>query len=330
MYLDLDDVARKRNAETIWREISGAHPFRLGDVRDPYGLIFRLWDPADAVTVKLRQKFSWSTRQQMNEYDGTPPPSEQLVCAVLGEFNQLLEGPCIYDERLFVGVELTDEALRLIRGVLESVEKIRLNRILLESVCYPSIARSAGYMQNLNTLEGWARFLLAGKEIHGEINGEAHFTPMDVALEAISQLADGRPLWEPERSKFLTFARLIMRRFVSHELEKSENKMAERLSLPMSPDKDSALISDHEGNSFDPGGDRRAHAADAEYMNIMERFHPDSVEHKVLEVFYVGKGNERPKEIAEMLGISIKEVKKAKDNVMEMLVQVNYFRDDGR
>lgn len=323
----LDDEARKHNSEIVWREVSGAHPFRLVDVKDPFGLVLRFWDPKNTVEAHLRQTFSWSTRQQMNEYDGTPPPPEQLIGAVLGEFNQLIEGPCLYEERLFADIKLADDALIHCPRMIEPVEKIRHNRILLEEVCWPYIARSNGFTQNLNRLVSWAGFLLGGKTVRGEENGEAYFTPLDVALEAITRLAEGRAVWLPQKSKFLTFAYHVMRSIVSHELEKSENKTI-RIGQSL-PQNDDASTREDETQIPDPGRDGMANVINAEYMNIMERFPEDSLERKVLEVVYCGKGDERPGEIGAILGVSASEVTKAKKNVKEVLAQVNY-RNDGR
>jgi DNA-directed RNA polymerase specialized sigma24 family protein len=321
----LDDEARENNAEMIWREVSGASPFRRRDVKDPYGLVCRFWDPRDAVSAHLRHKFSWATRQQMNEYDGTPPPPEELVCAVLRDFNQWLIGPsCFYDERLFAGVELTDEATGLLNGVLERVEEIRLNRILLEAACSPAIAHSNGFTQNLNSLERWAGFLLIGKAIRGEINGEAHFRPLDVALEAIAHLADGKAVWQPEKSKFLTFACLVMRSIVSHKLDKLDNTRTERIGQPP-PRNDDDSPRDEDERLSDSGRGAKMFMADAEYVNIMELFYEGSPEREVLEVFNRGKGDERPGEIAAELGMSVREVKKCIANIMEMLTKLNYF-----
>jgi RNA polymerase sigma factor (sigma-70 family) len=319
--MNLDDEARKHNSEIVWREVSGAHPFRLVDVKDPFGFVLKFWDPKNTVEAHLRQTFSWSTRQQMNEYDGTPPPPEQLIGAVLGEFNQLIEGPCLYEERLFADIKLADDALIHCSRMIEPVEKIRHNRILLEEVCWPYIARSNGFTQNLNRLVSGARAILVGKIFRGDL------FPLDVAMEAITHLADGRAVWQPQKSRFLTFANLVMRSIVSHELEKSENKTI-RIGQSLSQNDDVSTRED-ETQIPDPGRDGMANVINAEYMNIMERFPEDSLERKVLEVVYCGRGDERPGEIGAILGVSASEVTKAKKNVKEVLAQLSY-RNDGR
>ncbi|HEX8136785.1 MAG TPA: hypothetical protein VF544_04265 [Pyrinomonadaceae bacterium] len=289
----------------------------------------KFWTPEGA-SAHLREAFSWSTIRLLRQFNGGYPAPEQLVFAVLGEFNLLIEGPCLYDERRFGGVELTDEARRLLKGTTEALEKIRLNRLLLEALYWPAVARSKGCEQNIAILLRRARLLMAGKAIHGETDGEAHFTPADVVKEAIAMLADGRAIWEPEKSKFMTFACLVMRSYVDHELNKSGNKIVESMSRPLySKDGDGSSAEDETCFS-DAGAGRKACEQAAEFADIMEMFPEDSLERKFLEVIGRGKGNEKLPDVAAELGVCVKEVRKAKANVERVLIQTGYFKRRAR
>jgi hypothetical protein len=323
--MNLDAEARLRNSEIIWRELLGATPFRPDDVKDPFGLADKFWTP-DRALAHLREKFSWTTMRLLKEFSASAYHApEELVSALLGELNLLIEGPCLYDKRHFADVELPDEAQRLLNGTTEELEKPRLNRLLLETLCWPAVARSNGYAQNFNILVRRARLLLAGKAIRGEIDGEAHFTPEDVAEGVIARLAEGRPLWEPERSKLMTFAWMFMRSYVDHELNRSDNKLVESISrTPRSQDDDGPPTED-ETRFSDGGRGRRAAEFAAEFANLMENFPADSLERKFWEAVGRGKGNEKLPELAVALGVGVGELRKARANVERVLTQLNYF-----
>jgi len=330
MNLDADD---QYDFERIWRELLGAMPFQPKDVKNPFGLVIKFWTP-DGVAAHLCEKFSWSTLRLLKEFDGNPPAPEHLVHALLNEFTLLMEGPCLYDERLYADVELTDEALRLLNGTTDELEKPRLNRLLLEAVCQPFIAQSNGYAQNSKRLMQKARRLVARKVICGETNREAYFTAADVMGEALAKLAGSKAgskaAWQPERANFITFNDLVMRSHVDHEVNKSGNKLVESINR-------SAHLNGDEGSSlgdetrFSDGG--RAHkqcVQAAEFANVMEMFPEDSLERRLLEAVGWGRGDEKLPEWAATLGVNVKEVKKAQANVARALTQVNYFKRRSR
>jgi hypothetical protein len=328
--MNLDAEALRRNSERIWSELLGATPFRPEDVKDPFGLVVKFWTP-EGVAAHLREKFSWSTLRLLKEFGGAPPAPSQLVDAVLAELNQLVEeGPCLNDTRLFSLVELTNEARSLLNRATEKVEKIRLKRLLLEAVCWPAIARSNGYVQNFTRLKRRAELLLVGKAIHGETDGEAHFTPADVAMETIARLADGRAVWQPEKSKFMTFAYLVMRSYIDHELNKSGNRIVESISRPSHLKDDAGPSVEDETRFSDTGGGRKECEQAAEFANVTEIFPEDSPERKFLEAVGRGKGNEMLPELAAELGGSARELRKARANVARALIQLNYFKRRSR
>jgi hypothetical protein len=327
--MNLDADTMRRNSERIWRELLGATPFRPADVEDPFGLVFKFWTP-DGVSAHLREKFSWTTVRLLKDFDNTDPAPGQLVDAVLGELNQLIDGPCLYEERLFDKARLTDEALRLLNGTSEEVEKQRLNRLLLESVCWPAVSRSNGYAQNLRLLAGRAGLLLAGKVIHGETDGEAHFTPDDVVKEVIARLTDGRAVWQPEKSKLMTFAGWVMRSYVDHELNKSGNKMVESVSRRPHSNDGSGPSDEDESRFSDTGESRKECEQAAEFADVLEIFPEGSLERDLLKAIGRGKGNEKLPELAADTGAGVKELRKAKANVARALTQLNYFKKRSR
>lgn len=327
--MNLDAETLRRNSERIWRELLGATPFRPEDVRDPYGLVVKFWTPT-GVLAHLREKFSWTTLQLLKDFSPDSyyaPPA--LVCAVRGELNLLIEGPCLYDKRLFAQVKLEGEVQRLLNGMTEELEKLRLNRLLVEAACWPALARSNGYAQNLSLLVRRASLLMAGKIIRGEINGEAHFTPADAVSEVLSRLAAGRPLWKSEKSSLMTFACVVMRSYVDHELNKSSNKLGESLSRPLRA-KDDGSSAEAESRLSDGGRAVRAAEFAAEFASLMEKFPVDSLERKLCEAVGRSKGNEKHPELAAALGVGVVELRRARARVERVLTQLNYFKRRSR
>ncbi|MFH1718261.1 MAG: MFS transporter [Planctomycetota bacterium] len=125
------------------------HPilFRMNDLKDPAGLAIQLRDDDNSLSKHLRLKFSSESRQLLGTYEGSGPVSEPLHRAMVKELNAALQGPWLYSEQNFAGIELSERTSTNIENLLkktpEEREKelkggklISLNKVLLQE-SYP-------------------------------------------------------------------------------------------------------------------------------------------------------------------------------------------------
>ena len=78
----------------------------------------------------LRGRFSDETRKLLSEYDGGRDVG--LKEALVRELNEIIRGPCIYDEARFSEVALSPETRELLAASPEGDDLARLNRMLLD------------------------------------------------------------------------------------------------------------------------------------------------------------------------------------------------------
>ncbi|MDA8214721.1 MAG: LptE family protein [Nitrospiraceae bacterium] len=115
--------------------------FAVSDIKDLNGLVLRLKDVENPVAVYLRGQFSQNTRQMLIDYDGSKAASDKLKTALVDELNAVMQGASIFDEKRFAAVVLRDETLKLVKQNPGGIERIRLNRLLLEDACPDKISR---------------------------------------------------------------------------------------------------------------------------------------------------------------------------------------------
>jgi len=151
LYLSTSDEELKRLGALIignldengyFTGVEGSPLFRMDDFKDPTGFALKLRDAQDPISRYLRGRFSPETQRLLDEYTGSSPPSKSLQTALICELNQLIQGDCFYDERLFQHIPLTPEIEILIKHNPQGRELIRLNRILLERVYPHELAKS--------------------------------------------------------------------------------------------------------------------------------------------------------------------------------------------
>ncbi|MCJ7797256.1 MAG: phospho-N-acetylmuramoyl-pentapeptide-transferase, partial [Thermoleophilia bacterium] len=128
---------------------------KAADIQDVEKLARRLQGEEDSVARFLRSRFSMATCRMIDACDGVASPSVSLRASLALEFNRILTGRCIYEERRFRSVNLTGEARERLDWYLSgnaAGTHARLNRYLLESA-FPGMI--AG-----NTLKRGDTFLL--------------------------------------------------------------------------------------------------------------------------------------------------------------------------
>ncbi len=105
-----------------------------------FPLAVRLRDAEDPFSQMIKNNLSEENRQLLDEYQeaGELPASVQQD--LLDQLNKTLMGECIYDPKLFEGIDLPRELKLQIEQNLEGSDLIRLNRALLEQI-YPKEIR---------------------------------------------------------------------------------------------------------------------------------------------------------------------------------------------
>ena len=103
------------------------------ELKDAPGLIARLQNQSDPVSLYLWNQFPESMRGEINSYvpGREVPPS--LQTNLVTELNRILERSPIYDPKRFAGVELRSEARAMLAHPVGSDPPLLLNRRLLDS-----------------------------------------------------------------------------------------------------------------------------------------------------------------------------------------------------
>ena len=112
------------------------------DVLRPATLAADFKTPQDTPSAFLRAQFSPDIQHLLDQYDGASPPSHQLVQALAGALDALLQGASLYDPQRFAGVAVSSEIQKLLLANPQGQNLIRLNRLLLEAAYPRELARS--------------------------------------------------------------------------------------------------------------------------------------------------------------------------------------------
>jgi hypothetical protein len=125
-------------------KIDGSSLFGKEDLKYD-GLVIKLQDSGDSLSVYLREKLSPETQKQLTEYDDSKTLPESLCDALLDEFNQLLANLDLFDRKRFQRTAWTRDTLikALAKQKMQGQEDITCrNRLLLEEAYSDEITRS--------------------------------------------------------------------------------------------------------------------------------------------------------------------------------------------
>ncbi|MBI3592774.1 MAG: hypothetical protein HY099_04765 [Nitrospirae bacterium] len=112
------------------------------DIKDTDSLVLKLRDPKDPLSKYLREQFSSDTRRLIDGYDRFDYSAQAIKGVLVNELNQVLNAHNFYDKQRFAHITLTEETQLLIRQNPKGMERIRLNRLLLEEAYPDEIAKS--------------------------------------------------------------------------------------------------------------------------------------------------------------------------------------------
>jgi hypothetical protein len=110
---------------------------QMPDFLDPGRLVTGLQHHAEPLAGYLRGRFEAATLETIDAYGGGAP-SDQLMGALIEEFNRILSDDGLYDQDRFAGITLPDAAQRLLAAGATGPLLKRLNRLLLEAA-YPEL-----------------------------------------------------------------------------------------------------------------------------------------------------------------------------------------------
>jgi archaellum component FlaC len=117
--------------------------FRVDELKNPTGFVDKLRHSQDPLSKHLRGRFSQTTQQLLNKYDGSNFQFELLQKALVDELNQLLKGGRLFEKQRFTQIQLTEETQMRIKQNPQGEDLIRLNRLLLEEAYPDEIATSS-------------------------------------------------------------------------------------------------------------------------------------------------------------------------------------------
>ncbi|HAK89793.1 MAG TPA: hypothetical protein DHV16_01965 [Nitrospiraceae bacterium] len=135
--------ALKNIAQEVARAISYNTPKNFAylmlaatDIKDIDSLKSKMRDPKDPVSLYIRERLSPDTRQLLSGDSVSKEASDKAKNALVGGLNEILQGVGIYDENRFAHIMLSRDVKELIKKNPSGIERLRLNRLLLEAA-YP-------------------------------------------------------------------------------------------------------------------------------------------------------------------------------------------------
>ena len=112
------------------------------EITDYRRLAVRLLDNSNPLSLYLRAQLSPSTDALLDEYSESLASSDTLAATLASELNRIIEGPCIFGEHRFFGVELSAKAVKMLVKDPQGKGLFRLNKLLLKEAYSYEIARS--------------------------------------------------------------------------------------------------------------------------------------------------------------------------------------------
>lgn len=135
--------ALKNIAQEVARTISYNTPKNFAylmlaaqDIKDMDSLKSKMRDAKDPVSLYIRERLSPDTRQLLSRDSVSKESADKAKNALINDLNEILQGIGIYDENRFAHIALSREAKELIKQNPAGIERLRLNRLLLEAA-YP-------------------------------------------------------------------------------------------------------------------------------------------------------------------------------------------------
>jgi hypothetical protein len=110
--------------------------FKPDDIKNVEDLVIKLRDAKDPLSQYLQDQFSPEGRRRIGAWTSFDYSEKELKALLANELNNIIQNKDIFDEKRFAHIMLSNEALQLIRHNAQGINRVRLNRILLEEA-YP-------------------------------------------------------------------------------------------------------------------------------------------------------------------------------------------------
>lgn len=191
-------------------ESLGFSYFTSEDFRDVGGLILQLRDGQDGLSRYLWERFSEAGRERLGSFRGLGPEgvvgvgmSEAAAEALTGELNRILDGPCIYEPKRFVGVDLQEDTRQLAERYGGQRNAVSLNRWLLEEAYAKEVKASDSVTLTTGTVvkKGSVLAKLDTRAVEQEINRVKN------ALEKVRIALNEESMNPPSQASFSLRAR---------------------------------------------------------------------------------------------------------------------------
>jgi hypothetical protein len=133
--------------------------FAIVDIMNLPSFAAKLAQKPDPISDSLNPRLSDPTKTSLAAYLASKtnygPVTRLLLTNLVADLNKIIDGPSLYDEKLFQGIRLRDDTDSLLKRAPQGRDLARLNRWLLEDA-YPEISRRPG--NSLRELDlGWLR-----------------------------------------------------------------------------------------------------------------------------------------------------------------------------
>lgn len=136
--------ALKNIAQEVARAISYNTPKNFAylilvatDIKDIDSLKSKMKNPKDPVSLYIRERLSPDTRKLLSEEGLSKEAADKAKNAMINDLNEILQGVSIYDENRFSHIVFSRETKDIIKQNPSGIERLRLNRLLLEAA-YPA------------------------------------------------------------------------------------------------------------------------------------------------------------------------------------------------
>jgi len=169
-YTEIRTLSTRAASWAQW--LAGAYSPLLApsEVQQPKQLLVSLRKADDPLSQYLAGRLSPETREALREYDPLTPPPPSLVEEVVADLNDAIEGPLLYDEPRFAGVELSPSTRVRAAGNPTGESLVLVNRRLIDEA-YPAAIRTFSGVKQLPRLDvfGWKLDLFDAAQLAGSL-----------------------------------------------------------------------------------------------------------------------------------------------------------------
>ncbi len=141
-HAQIDDQETIDHFEDRGFDINKSWFMRVEDLKSPISLAVSLRNAKKPQYRHIRNKLSSELQQLLDEYDESSPMSKKFQDTLIKDINKIIQGPNIYDGKIFKRIKLTPKTEKLIEQNPKGEDLLRLNRLLLEFIYRAEIAKS--------------------------------------------------------------------------------------------------------------------------------------------------------------------------------------------